>query len=112
MWILKFQGLALMKTSTSELELIRSTLGENPSYEEIKKYLRKNKLNHLYQNIHAVMNALTPGCRQQFTVLQIDEIKRVFILLGFEGLNQKNLHKNEYIWRVLRQKLSFNTLEN
>ena len=58
------------------------------------------------------MNSKKPGCRQQFSDKQLKEIKQVFHLESFEGLDKTNKHKNEYIWGKIRQKLSFPTLEN
>ena len=111
MFILKFQGRSLIKASESELGLISRNVTDL-SYENVRKFLRKEKLNHLYQNIYSVIEAIKPGSRQKYTESELEEIKLAFDRLGFEGEDQKSKHKNDYIWSKVREELSFPTLEN
>ena len=92
--LLKYQGRSMLKATHTELGIIRGELAEF-SYDSIRIFLRKKKWNHLYQNIYSVMEALTPGCRPTFTDEILAEIKRVFEEMGFEGTDQKGVHKSD-----------------
>ena len=97
----------MLKATHTELGIIRGVLADM-SYDSIRIFLRKKKWNHLYQNIFAVMEALTPGCRPTFTEENLAEIKRVFEEMGFEGSDQKGVHKSDYIWTKIQPKLTLN----